>query len=114
VGIITSLTNHWYHIPTFLAFTFMMLTPSKFFKKVDEVILEKPVTEEMPVFTGARVMVHTGDSMEQLVRDEHILNNMKKMVKISKKKHVKQMWKIKLAEFERELRFKRYVQYPGV
>ena len=92
----------------------MMLTPSKFFKKVDEVILEEPVTEEMPVFTGYRIIINNGDSVESLVRDEHILSNMKKMVKQSRKKHVKQMWKIKLAEFERELRFKRYIQYPGV
>jgi len=94
-------------------FTYMMLMPSKFFKKVDQVVLEEPATEEMPVFTGARIIYNHGDSMEQIERDEHILNNMRAMVKKSKKKFVRQLWTIKLAEFERELRFKRQQYYPG-
>ena len=38
-------------------------------------------------------------------RDEKIYNNLKSMVKKSKKRKVKQMWKNKLGEFERKLKW---------
>lgn len=38
-------------------------------------------------------------------RDEKIINNLRHMVKISRKKRVKQMWKHKLGEYERKLKW---------
>jgi hypothetical protein len=46
--------------------------------------------------------------VDTLNRDEKVLDNLNRMIKTSKKKHVKQMWKIKKAEFERELRWRQH------
>ena len=46
------------------------------------------------------------EAVEMIDADQKVLQNLDKMIKMSKKKHVKQMWKIKKNEFERQLRWK--------
>jgi len=75
-----------------------------FFQKENVKLFARDIFEE-PVdidFANAETGFNQDLSFE---KDERIYNNLKSMVKKSKKRKVKQMWKNKLGEFERKLKW---------
>lgn len=103
--------TEWYHWPTLMIFGYMVLSPVRFFKTVDEVVLQEPDEADTLYITDDATPFSNGDSMEQIQRDEKILNNLNRMVQMAASSDAKKMWEIKKAEFERQLRWKRYNQY---
>jgi hypothetical protein len=108
---VMSIMGEWYHIPTTLTFMFMMLSPTKFFKSVDQLVLREPDEENCITHNFYTETFAKGDSMEEIERDEKILNNLTKMLESSTNTDAKQMWMIKKSEFERALRWKRHMYY---
>ena len=98
----------WYHYGIAVVFVLMVISPVWFFSKVESILFDEPVEPELHVhFINPNQVIKTEESMDLLSRDEKVLHNLNLMIKNSKKKHVKQMWKIKKAEFERTLRWQR-------
>jgi hypothetical protein len=110
MDVVKSIAGEWYHIPTLLTFSYMVLSPSKFFSKIDTVVLQEPDSEEEVMYTSNDTFTN-GDSMEEIERDERVMNNINKMISNSPNPHIKQIWEVKKAEFERELRWKRHTYY---
>lgn len=106
---VKSIMGDWYHIPTLLTFSYMMLSPSKFFKKIDEVVLQEPESEEEILYNIDTF--YNGDSVEEIERDEKVLQNIVKMISKAPNPEIKQIWEIKKSEFERQLRWKRHTYY---
>jgi hypothetical protein len=106
---VKSIMGNWYHIPTAMAFTYMMLSPAKFFKQVDTVVLQEPDKDD--VIDCPSEIICQGDSMEDILRDERVLNNINMMISNATNPDVKQLWEVKKAEFERALRWKRQTRY---
>ena len=98
----------WYHYGVAVVFILMTISPVWFFNKVEKVLFDGPEKPELHVdFINPTRVLKPEESMESLNRDEKVLHNLNLMIKTSKKKQVKQMWKIKKAEFERQLRWRR-------
>ena len=99
---------YWYHYVTFVTFLLMVVSPVWFFGKVSKFLFDEAEPHEMVVkyVNEAAILPKHEDEMAMLDADEKVLQNLDKMIKMSKKKHVKQMWKIKKNEFERQLRWK--------
>lgn len=94
-----------------MTFMYMVLSPSKFFKKLDEVVLKEPDPETHVLYPTPTQTFANGDSMEEIERDEKVMNNIIMMVENAPNSHVKQLWEVKKAEFERQLRWKRNTYY---
>lgn len=58
-------------------------------------------------FINPVTIVTTYETMEMIEQSEKILNNLNNMVKNAKNRRVKQLWKIKQAEYMRILRWNR-------
>jgi len=97
----------WYHYGIAVVFVLMVISPVWFFRKVEKVLFDAPEPELHVQFINPNQVIQPEESMDLLSRDEKILENLNKMIKTSRKKHVKQMWKIKKAEFERKLHWQR-------
>lgn len=108
---VKSIMTEWYHYPTLMAFMYMMLSPSKFFKKVDEVVLQEEDSDDTVDYPEIPETIAKGDSMEEIERDEKVYNNINKMIATAPNPHIKQIWEVKKAEFERQLRWKRNTYY---
>ena len=97
----------WYHYGIAVVFILMIVSPVWFFSKVEKMLFDTPEPELHVDFINPTRVLKPEESMESLNRDEKVLENLNRMIKTSKKKQVKQMWKIKKAEFERMLRWQR-------
>jgi len=98
----------WYHYGIAVVFVLMVISPVWFFSKVESILFDEPAEPELHVhFINPNQVIQPEESMDLLSRDEKVLENLNKMIKTSRKKHVKQMWIIKKAEFERKLRWQR-------
>lgn len=89
----------------------MMLSPTKFFKRVDQLVFREPDEENCITRNFYTETFAKEDSMEEIDRDEKILNNLTKMMESSTNMDAKQMWMVKKCEFERTLRWKRHMYY---
>lgn len=97
----------WYHYATIIILLFMVVSPAWFFGKVGKILFEEhephdPVVQHINPTTV--LPFHEDETV--IHQDEKILHNLNMMIKMSKKKQVKQLWKVKKAEFERQLRWK--------
>jgi uncharacterized membrane protein YhiD involved in acid resistance len=106
---VMSIMHVWYQLPTAVAFTYMVLSPTKFFKQVDTYVLRESETEDETEYTTE--FICQGETMEDILRDERVLNNITMMISNAKNSNVKQLWEVKKAEFERALRWKRITLY---
>jgi GR25 family glycosyltransferase involved in LPS biosynthesis len=106
-----SIMSQWYHVPTVMTFLFMVLSPSKFFKKFDTIFFDEFVDEDDVVGFSKTEIIAKGDTMQEIERDEQVLNNLKRMVDTATTPEAKQLWSVKKAEFERQLRWKRHTYY---
>ena len=106
---VMSIMHVWYQLPTAVAFTYMVLSPAKFFKQVDTYVLKESETEDDTEYT-TEIMCQ-GETMEDILRDERVLNNITMMISNAKNSNVKQLWEVKKAEFERAMRWKRNTLY---
>ena len=97
----------WYHYGIAVVFILMIVSPVWFFSKVEKMLFDTPEPELHVDFINPNQVLKPEESMESLNRDEKVLENLNRMIKASKKKQVKQMWKIKKAEFERQLIWRR-------
>lgn len=97
----------WHHYGIAVVFVLMVISPVWFFSKVEKVLFDTPDPELHVQFINPNLAIQPEESMDILIHDEKVLENLNKMIKTSKKKHVKQMWKIKKVEFERVLRWQR-------
>lgn len=94
-----------------------MLSPIWFFGKVEKFLFQAPDSEETQhyvTFITPDCILPSEDTMEQVSRDAHVLNNLNHMIRISKKKDVKNMWKIKKMEFERKMRWENSIRRSHV
>jgi hypothetical protein len=108
---VLSIMKGWYHIPTMVTFTYMMLSPTKFFKKVDKHVFNEPDDTDVVLYRSQIETFAKGDSMNEIERDEKILDNLTHMVNNSSNPDAKRVWMVKKAEFERQLRWKRHTYY---
>ena len=98
----------WYHYVTIMLLLFMVVSPIWFFNKVEKILFDAPDEPHRYVeFYNPSQVIPQEESMDMLSRDEKVLENLNMMIKNSKKKDVKNLWKIKKAEFMRELSWKR-------
>ena len=96
----------WYHYVIIVTFLFMVFSPVWFFGKVSKFLFDEAEPHEMVVqHININTILPKEDTVDMIHADDKVLQNLDKMVKMSKKKHVKQMWKVKKAEFERQLRW---------
>ena len=96
-------------------FLAMIVSPVWFFGKVSKILFDEAEPHEMVVqYVHPNAIIPKSEAVEMIHADEKVLQNLDKMVKMSKKKHVKQMWKIKKGEFERQLRWKSAVRSTHV
>lgn len=97
----------WYHYLIVVVFILMIASPAWFFRKIEHILFDE---DEMDIHTVGYLnpsTTHTpDDSDEQLIRDEKVLSNLKAMVERSTNEAVKQLWYIKMLEFDRHLRWK--------
>ena len=93
-------------------FVTMIASPAWFFKNFQEICnlenhehdVDSPVLKN---FINPVTIVTTYETMEMIEQSEKILNNLNNMVKNAKNRRVKQLWKIKQAEYMRILRWNR-------
>jgi hypothetical protein len=103
----------WYHYGVAVIFVILIVSPVWFFSQVEKVLFETPDPYLHVNFINPNQIIKQEDVVETLNRDEKVLDNLNRMIKTSKKKHVKQMWKIKKAEFERELRWRQHMEWSN-
>ena len=97
---------------TMVVFVAMIASPAWFFKNFQEICnlenhehdVDSPVLKN---FINPVTIVTTYETMEMIEQSEKILNNLNNMVKNAKNRRVKQLWKIKQAEYMRILRWNR-------
>lgn len=106
---VMNIMNVWYQLPTAVAFTYMVFSPTKFFKHVDTYVLKESETEDDTEYTTK--VICQGETMDDILRDERVLNNITMMISNAKNSNVKQLWEVKKAEFERAMRWKRNTLY---
>ena len=101
----------WYSYLMLLIFGVMVISPAWFFRKVERFLFDDPNKDDYLVvenyISPSNVTLRYREEEVALLRDEKILNNLNMMVKTSRKREVKNMWKIKRAEFLREMHWKR-------
>lgn len=96
----------WYHYLILVMFIAMVVSPVWFFGKVSKVLFDEAEPHEMVVqYVHPDSIIPNVEAVEMIDADMKVLQNLDKMIKTSKKKHVKQLWKVKKAEFERQLRW---------
>lgn len=96
----------WYHYATLVTLLVMVFSPVWFFGKVGKVLFDEAEPHEPVVqYIHPDAIIPNKETVEMIDADAKVLQNLDKMVKMSRKKHVKQMWKVKKAEFERKLRW---------
>jgi hypothetical protein len=98
----------WYQYVLIILFFIMLVSPIWFFGKVEKFLFQQPDSEEVHqyvFFVNPEGILSHEEPVEQINRDAHILSNLNHMIKTSKKKEVKNMWKIKKLEFERKMRW---------
>ena len=105
----------WYHYLIMVMFLAMIVSPVWFFGKVSKILFDEAEPHEMVVqYVHPDAIIPNAEAVEMIHADEKVLKNLDKMIKMSKKKHVKQMWKVKKSEFERQLRWKATVRNTNV
>jgi len=105
----------WYHYLILVMFMAMIVSPVWFFGKVSKVLFDEVEPHEPVVqYVHPDAIIPNEEAVEMIDADQKVLQNLDKMVKMSKKKHVKQMWKVKKSEFERQLRWKATVRNTNV
>lgn len=88
-------------------FGFMIVSPRKFFNKVDEVILEEETyTSEFPCAIG---IMPANELI--LDRDMKRIENFNKMIAAAKSPEVKRIWELKKSEYERKMRWVRLTEH---
>lgn len=98
----------WYHYTSIVILIFMVASPAWFFNKIEKLMFDGPDEPHLHIqHINPTHIIPNGESMEDIVRDEKVLANLNKMIRVSKKKHVKNLWKLKKVEFERQMRWKR-------
>lgn len=101
----------WYHYVSIVIFILMIASPVWFFGKVGKILFDEAEPHE-PVITyiNPNSILPFEEEADMIQRDIKVLDNLNRMIKTSKKKHVKQLWMVKKAEFQRELRWKSTVR----
>jgi len=97
---------------TMVVFVAMIASPAWFFKNLQEIFnLENHEHDvdspDLKNFINPITIAPTYETMEMIEQSEKILNNLNTMVKNAKNRRVKQLWKIKQAEYIRILRWNR-------
>jgi hypothetical protein len=101
----------WYHYLIAVIFIAMIASPVWFFGKVGKILFdEKEPHEPFVQHINPNSIIPYSESVEMIHADDKVLKNLDKMIQTSEKKHVKQLWEIKKAEFERQLRWKATVR----
>lgn len=98
----------WYNYILMALFLYIVFSPVWFFNQVEKIILNNDVEESQLYIEG---YVHPMNILDRDIddsfdQDERILNNFDRMIKTSKKRDVKKLWKIKKAEHLRNMRWK--------
>ena len=98
----------WYNYVTLAIFLYIVFSPVWFFKQVEKFILNNDAEESQLYITGYvhPMNIMSRDIDDTLEQDERILNNFNRIIKSSKKRDVKKLWKIKKAEHLRNMRWK--------
>ena len=105
----------WYHYLIVVMFIAMIASPVWFFGKVSKVLFDEAEPHEPVVqYVHPDAIIPNEEAVEMIDADMRVLQNLDKMVNVSKKKHVKQLWEVKKAEFERQLRWKATVRNTNV
>ena len=97
---------------TMAVFVAMIASPAWFFKNFQEICnLENHEHDvdspDLKNFINPITIAPTYETMEMFEQSEKILNNFNTMIKNAKNRRVKQLWKIKQAEYMRVLRWNR-------
>lgn len=100
------------HSVTLAMFFALVASPKWFFKNLLKILNLKndDYDVDSPFLTGVinpATIIPTYESLEMIEQSEKILNNLNTMVKNAKNRRVKQLWKIKRAEYIRILRWNR-------
>lgn len=105
----------WYHYGSIVILILMIVSPVWFFGKVAKILFDEAEPHE-PVIQHINPdsILPIEEDIEMIHQDDKILQNLNMMIKQAKKKEVRQLWKVKKAEFERELRWKSTVRNANV
>lgn len=99
----------WYHYVTMVIFLSVVISPVWFFKQVEKFIMKNDLDEKYKYVDGhvsPDNCIQQYDNEESFLRDEKALANFDRLIKSTKKRDVKRLWKIKKAEYLREMRWK--------
>ena len=102
----------WYHGIIFLTFMLMLFSPVWFFRKLDRALNGENLKEtalDFEISVRPHLVVRDDYEME---RDLNILNNLNRMIE-SAPTSSRNIWIIKKAEFERQLRWKNLVNFKS-
>jgi len=95
---------YWYHYLILMMFITMIVSPVWFFGKVSKMLFDEADPHEPVVqHINIKTILPNEEPVELMHADERVLQNLDKMIKASRNKHVKQLWKIKKAEFARQM-----------
>lgn len=102
------------HSVTLILLGTLVVSPTWFFKNLLEMLNLKndDYDVDSPFLDGVinpAAIILTYESLEMIEQSEKILNNLNTMVKNAKNRRVKQLWKVKRAEYMRILRWNRIV-----
>lgn len=105
----------WYHIVLFVLFMLMVFSPVWFFRKVESILsddesVDKPWQYLNTIDDSHEVKNITDEDMDKEMR---VLENLEKMITMSKDKYARTMWEIKKAEYVREIRWRRLALNGG-
>lgn len=100
------------HSVTLAVFFALVASPTWFFKNLLEILNLKndDYDVDSPFLNGVinpAAIIPIYESLEMIEQSEKILNNLNAMVKNAKNRRVKQLWKVKRAEYMRILRWNR-------
>ena len=108
----------WWNYPIIVIFGAMIFSPAWFFKKLEHILLKEEPDEKMNQsidFLNPTLMVLNTASDSQLEKEELALQKFDKMIKSTRKRRVKNLWKLKKAEYLRHLKWKKLQEhYHGV
>ena len=95
-----------------LIFLTVIASPAWFFQKLEKILHEDYTGDDtmaVDTYVSPQNIIPQFDTKEALARDEKILNNLNVMIKKSRKRRAKNMWKLKKIEYLRELRWKKHL-----
>ena len=99
----------WYNYALIAIFLYIVFSPVWFFKQVEKFILRNDIDEQQKYLDqpiDPMHIIHEPLLDEYIDHDMKAIENFNRIIKNSKKRHVKQLWRIKKAEYIRGMQWR--------